>query len=316
MSPDQFLDFALNQLDERERRLVSDQVEREPEQALRLVRLRQRLTLLLDDGPGPEPPRDLAARTIALVAIRREQRTILDYVPARRAFRLTDLAVAAGIFLAGLLTLVPAVHRSRFSADLASCQFNLQQLGVALIGYANTHHAFPSTSASSEVPYAGSFAAFLRDHGAIRDSSVLDCPGNHRHTQLVPVPRYRELVEQHRRSPGFAPSLRQMDYAYALGYRDANRPSPLPERLPNDYPLLADHPPHQDDGQALEGNSPNHGARGQNVLMRDGRVRFLRSRAMGGDPDIYRNRYGRTAMGADPSDYVLGSGPAVPRLEP
>ena len=52
-------------------------------------------------------------------------------------------------------------------------------------------------------------------------------------------------------------------------------------------PVLADSPDHVDFATIREGNSPNHGRRGQNVLFGDSSVRWLGTRRAGPhDPDI------------------------------
>src|SRR5947207_3115330 len=80
-----------------------------PAAARSVDRLGRALHALLDDGESFEPPAGLARRTTRLVAeSARRRRTILDFVPVVVPFRPADIAVAAGIFLAGLLTLLPA----------------------------------------------------------------------------------------------------------------------------------------------------------------------------------------------------------------
>ena len=62
--------------------------------------------------------------------------TLLEQFSTRVPFRWADIAVAAGIFIAGTLTLLPAIHRSRERMNQAGCVFNLQQLGNSLGQYA------------------------------------------------------------------------------------------------------------------------------------------------------------------------------------
>ena len=102
------------------------------EQEVRLQCLRAAIERLVDDGTELEYPPDLARRTVAFVARnRRRPFSLLDYVPVSLPFRWADFAVAASIFIAGTLTLLPAIQRSRERMNQAGCVFNLQQLGKA-----------------------------------------------------------------------------------------------------------------------------------------------------------------------------------------
>ena len=108
------------------------------EPAVRVERLRQAINRLLDDGTPFEHPPGLAQRTVAFVARnRRRSRSLPDYVPVRVPFRWADFAVAASIFIAGVLTLLPAIQRSRERMNQAGCLFNLQQLGNSFGQYAS-----------------------------------------------------------------------------------------------------------------------------------------------------------------------------------
>src|SRR5262245_28649055 len=112
------LDFALGLLDDRRCELVEAERTSDPALSDRLDRLEAAIGRLLDDGDEIAPPRDLATRTIERAAeLRSRRRSILDFAPARMPFRWGDLAVAAGIFLAAVATLLPALNKSRASAD-------------------------------------------------------------------------------------------------------------------------------------------------------------------------------------------------------
>ena len=71
-------------------------------------------------------------------------------------------------------------------------------------------------------------------------------------------------------------------------------------------PVLADQPDHEDFLTIRDGNSPNHGGRGQNVLFGDGSVRWFHSRLVGPyDPDLYLNNDHQPRPGVHVSDSVL-----------
>ena len=146
MNADQMIDYVLGQLDGPDRERMEQTMNGDPRIASRVDGLGRTLPLLLDDGFAPKPPPALARRTLTLVAQSRSRprsRSILDYIPVRVPFRWADLAVAASIFIAGILTLVPAIQRSRERMNEAGCLFNLQQLGHSFAQYASINPVVP-----------------------------------------------------------------------------------------------------------------------------------------------------------------------------
>ena len=113
MNADQLIDYVLGQLDGNDREQIEHAVKTDPDVALKVERLGRSIHLLLDDGKTVEPPSGLARGTLAMVAQSRlKPRSILDYVPTRVPFKWADFAVAASIFIAGVLTLLPAIQGS------------------------------------------------------------------------------------------------------------------------------------------------------------------------------------------------------------
>src|SRR5947209_16036932 len=109
MNADHMIDYVLGRLEDPDREHLEAVLHTDPEAAARVQRLTRTVHLLLDDGDPFPHPAGLAARTLAMVARSRNRpRSILDYVPVRVPFRWADLAVAATIFIASVLTLVPA----------------------------------------------------------------------------------------------------------------------------------------------------------------------------------------------------------------
>src|SRR5207245_6701486 len=120
-----------------------------------------------------EPPLGLARRTVQYVAEssqQRQRRTILDFRPVTVPFRLADVADAACILFAGLLTLLPAVQKSRERMNVAGCGYNLQQLGRALWQYGSQHHHYPFGPELNPRAPAGAFLALLHDGGLLSDN--------------------------------------------------------------------------------------------------------------------------------------------------
>jgi prepilin-type processing-associated H-X9-DG protein len=309
MKADEMIEYVLGQAEGPERERLEQSLRDDGESAARVERLRQAIHRLLDDGTPFEHPPGLARRTIAFIARnRRRPRTLLEYVPIRVPFRWADFAVAAGIFVAGVLTLLPAIQRSRDRMNQAGCVFNLQQMGNSLAQYASLHPALPYPPAHRSDAHAGTFAAILHDAGVLNDPRILDCPCNgacpHVGKELVSF----DQVEQIRRTdPARYQRMLCWDYAYNVGYRHASgRPGPLEVENASRIPVLADQPDHQNHLEIKDGNSPNHGGRGQNVLFGDGSVGWFRTRHISPhDPDLYLNNDRQPRPGVHVQDSVL-----------
>lgn len=306
MNADDLLDYQLGQMDETRRERFEQEVATDPPLAQRSALLALALHDLLDDERGLDPPPGLAERTIARVDQQRTQPRIFDFSPVRVPFRWADVAVAAGIFLAGLATLLPAVHRSRSQMQQAACTFNLQKIGLALSNYANANHTYPHTPPGYP---AGYFAVQLQDAKLLEDTSILTCPCRGDDVRIKSLPGCREFDAMMAASPLECQQLLGHEYAYHAGFR---RPGgdvgPVPRELAVQapLPLVADLPPMDDFRGVREGNSPDHGGGGQNVLFNDMSVRWLRSRALPNlDPDIYLNKDRQPAIGLDSSDVAL-----------
>jgi len=294
---------AEHEPDERLRHLDHDQ-------ARRLECLRIAVDRLLDDGSDPEFPSELARRTVAFVARnRRRPMTLLDHVATRLPFRWADFAVAAGIFIAGTLTMLPAIHRSRERMNQAGCVFNLQQLGNSLAQYASLHPFLPYPPSNRPDTHTGMFAVILHDAGVLDNLSVLDCLCNGACPHATKELASFEQVDKIRKTdPDTYRRMLCWDYAYNVGYRrtSSGAPGPVEAIQASQIPVLADQPDHQDFLTIREGNSPNHGRRGQNVLFGDCSVRWFHSRLVAPhDLDLYLNNDHQARPGVHVSDSVL-----------
>lgn len=291
MKPDDLLDYSLGQLEGHPLRVFEAELARDPDLAARADRLTLALRQLLDDGATFEPPQDLAKRTLAFVADRTSRRAILDFVPKRVPFRWADVAVAAGILLAGLLTLFPAIKSGREQMNQAACAFNLQKLGTNLASYATRHQHYPRVSGAGAGTPVGWYAQALEKEALLPDSKALHCPCK----SDCPTDTLRT-------------NPHHMDYAYNVGYVDSKsgRAEPITPWLSATVPLLADQPPHDGSGQVLEGNSPNHGRRGQNVLFSDLHLRWLSTREVGPhDRDLFLNQKNQPQPGVSVQDAAV-----------
>jgi prepilin-type processing-associated H-X9-DG protein len=309
MNAEKMIEYALSKpavadIESDERGLSLD-----PEQRAQLARLRMAIQGLVDDGADFEPPAGLAFRTVGFVARnRRRPTTLWDQVATRLPFRWADFAVAAGIFIAGTLTLLPAIHRSRERMNQAGCVFNLQQLGNSLAQYSSMHPFLPYPPSNRSDTHAGMFAVMLHDAGVLDNLAVLDCPCNGATPgSMKDLATFEQIDRIRKTDPEAYRSMLRWDYAYNVGYRHASSgPGPLEVMHASQIPVLADQPDHQDFLTIREGNSPNHGGRGQNVLFGDGSVRWFYTRLVGPyDPDLYLNNNREPRPGVDVSDSVL-----------
>jgi hypothetical protein len=308
MNADAMLDYTLGQLDDARREQLEREMTADPALAARLDRLDRNLRRLLDDDGPPEPPEDLARRTVTLVAERRRRPSYLDLAPVRVPFRWADLAVAASLFIACMLTLIPALKRSRETSHMAACTNNLRELGVALNRYAATHQTFPAIPIGQSAPFAGTYVLQLNEASLLPDVSVLDCPCNGSNHIPHNLPRLETLAKMGPSQACEHPCLSKPDYAYTLGFVHNGRPVPLPVSVSNDFPVLADQPPFADSVEILEGNSPNHRGAGQNVLFTGGHVIWHPTRRVGNDHDMFLNEQMRPAPGVRQGDHVLAPG--------
>jgi hypothetical protein len=309
MSADQMIDHVLGRLEGPDRERMENTLARDAELSGRADRLGRAISLLLDDGSSHEPPPGLARRTLTLVAQARSRpRSLFDFVPVRVPFRWADFAVAASIFIAGMLTLLPAIQRSRERMAQEGCIFNLQQLGHSLAQYASLHPSYPyPPSHQSDAP-AGTFAAFLHDAGVLNDFSILDCPNNGPCAyRTVDLPSFDQLAELRTTDPAKYQKMLCWDYAFNVGYRHrSGSVGPLESTLPITVPVVADQPAHENYMRILTGNSPNHARRGQNVLFSDGSVRWLPTRRVSpDDADLYLNNRRELQPGLNAQDSVL-----------
>jgi prepilin-type processing-associated H-X9-DG protein len=210
--------------------------------------------------------------------------------------------------IASLLALTPAILRGRERWTRAACAQNLQNVGVKLQQYAATQNEFPFVSPDGQVTHGGAILCRLKEKGIPIGPRDLHCPCNG--ADLSNADSYPdEATMRHllNRSPEKAHQLLPADYAFHAGYRlPTGKPGPLPARPVASVPLIADRPPYDNTGMILEGNSPNHRGRGQNVLYADGHVVWQTNRWVSPrDADLYLNNENRLSYGVSPEDSVL-----------
>jgi len=309
MSAEQMIDYVLGKVDGAERERLDQAIRQDGELSARVEVLRVSIYRMVDDGATFEHPPGLSRRTVAFVAKnRRSHRTLQDYVPIRLPFRWADLAVAASILAAGVLTLLPAIQRSRERMNQAGCVLNLQQLGNGLAQYASLNPSLPYPSSTNADLPSGTWAVILHDAGCLNDPRLLDCPCNGACPQVTSdLANFDQLDQIRRTDPERAQKMLPWDYAYNVGYRHASgKPGPVDSRQSSLIPVLADQPDHDKFQTIRHGNSPNHRGRGQNVLFGNGSVHWFRTRRVSpNDPDLYLNNNQLPQPGVHQGDSVL-----------
>ena len=303
MTAQDMLDHAFGLLDEPRRTACERALAADPETAERAAHLGAALALMIDDDEDIEPPVGLAERTIVAIETRKRRPQLLDFAPTRVPFRWTDLAVAATVLIAGLLTLTVPLLKSREQMDQTACAFNLGKLGVSLAKYSSTHGSFPFVPAGDPV---GAYGVMLHDTHDLTDPTILSCPCATKGKGQPALPDYekfRKIV----RSPDACQSLLGTQFAYHVGYRGPGGETvPVPDSPPGILPIASDAPAVDDEGHIRDGNSPNHGARGQNVLFSDGHVSWLRNRWISeADHDLFLNANHKPAAGLHQADSSL-----------
>ncbi len=325
---EQLLGHLLGVLEDAEERQVVERLVDEPQLRDELHSVREQLKPLQAAARCEfEPPAGLAARTCRFVAERAaaESRPLPDTVipaseipasdiavPGDGGIRWVDVVMAASIFLAAGLLIIPALQNSRFNARLAACQNNLRQLGLALTQYSESQNGyFPAVPTKGRLAAAGIYAPMLRSTGLLPETSNVVCPASPlaERRETLKVPSVDELLAA---SAPAVPEMQQTmggSYGYNLGYvNDGHYQSPRNLRRSN-FALMADAPSTELPGY----QSMNHSGRGQNVLFEDGRVRFLATpKPEVVNDDLFTNDNGLVAAGTHSNDSVIGSSTTPP----
>jgi uncharacterized protein DUF1559 len=255
-----------------------------------------------EQPPSFEPPQGLAARTCRFIAAQSQPAAVS--APPRR-FRWADLVAVAAVLVIGISLFFPWLVNSHIASQIAACENNLRQLGVALQDYSNRHGSFPWPEGSGPRAAAGIYAPTLVTFEQLPHTVFL-CPSSSlaRGRGEFRVPTLDELDQA--TGPTLVALQNSMggDYGYTLGYIEGGKlQKPRSGGRPM-FPILADAP-----SDTLPGRvSANHRGQGQNLLCEDGHVRYLvkvPSAELLDDP--FHNRDGRVAAGLDRDDAVIGT---------
>lgn len=307
---DQLLGYLLDALEPSEQEEVEASLSQDAQLQEAMSRLHEKLALL-DDGANFEPPPGLAARTCQFVAARQAVAPKPGCAAAASGWRVQDMIVGGGVFLAACMLLFPAIAHSLASARISQCQNNLRMMGLALGQYSDFHAGqFPFVPQRGPLAVAGVYGPLLMDARLIDDPALLVCPTSALAEQAdeFAVPKLKRLV---RAAAADLPALQSRaggSYGYTLGYCENGRYRGHRNCGRVRFALMADSP-----GEMANGRSGNHEGTGQNVLFEDQHVAWLKQCRVSNYGDhIYVNSLGYVGAGIGRDDAVIGDSSARP----
>ena len=315
---EQLLGYLIGALDEVEHGEVETCLKKDRRYQHELELLHESLEPLRAGEADLAPPAGLAARTCQAVAAHRAaQATAPNVVPnssleplaAPQQWSFADMAVAAGIFLAAGMLLLPAIQQSRVIAQRTDCQNNLREIGRALEKFSETRNGlFPAIPAEGNQAVAGIFSLRLLEGGFLNSSEPLFCGSQSQQRgaegkDQFRIPSSEELDQANGEQLVRLQRMLGGSYGYSLGHAVNGRYRPVRNRGRANFALVADAPCNELDGF----RSSNHGGCGQNVLFEDGHVDYMKNCARAGCSDhIFLNDADVMAAGLHPDDAVIG----------
>jgi hypothetical protein len=214
---------------------------------------------------------------------------------------MVDVSVAAGILVAALSVVVPAVIQSRANAERLACQDRLQSTYAGIAKYADMHQgALPIAKVSTGFEgKAGIYAPLLRAGGYLDKEELVVCPGSELAEDQFRVPSIEELRKVRGLQLKRLMRRRGGTYAFAIGYREDGKYRTLVLRPGANFPLMADLP--DKDGKPVG----HHGGCGRNVLSADGRTVYIHTGCWDKQDNLFANDEGQIDAGMSKHDSVL-----------
>ena len=303
---DQLLGYLLGALEPAEREEVEARLLVDAKLQHDLACLRHKVDdlPLADDRDECDPPAGLAARTCNYVAARAV--VAPKHVPAAvGGWRIQDMVVGGGIFMAACMLIFPAIAHSLSSARIANCQNNLRNIGVALGQYSDYYGGFfPLVPEQGPLAVAGMYGPVLTELRLVETPTILVCPSSPlaEERERFTVPVLAKVIATPAADLPLVQSRMGGSYGYTFGYNENGHYLGHRNRGRGNFALMADSP-----GEKSGDPSPNHGGGGQNVLFEDMHVSFLKHcRISGCDDHIYMNRDNYVGAGIGSDDAVIG----------
>lgn len=245
----------------------------------------------LDLNPQPEPPEDLADRTLAKIAAVQRTNALLamqQIAPRRSTFSLKELMAVAAMLLVMAGVLVPALNKARQRSNAGLCAMQMGQIGNALQTYGINHEGrLPAAGETGQwlarddtPPVSNSRCLFrLLQKQYLNSPVVFQCPS---------VGGASFVLESHMRD---FPRAEHISYSYQYSLDDHGVPcnDPAVATKSSEMAILADQTPIFAGGafrpDRLDApHSENH-SDGQNVLYLDGHVPWVTTSDVGVDGD-------------------------------
>lgn len=305
--------YLLHALEPAERAQVDAELGRDPELKRELELLERSLLPLEPDREGYAPPIGLASRCCEYVATQGKVRRAPPVAPPTSRWRMSDMAVAAGVFLAATLLFWPAMNQSRYAARVRGCQNNMRQIGMAFQSYSDAHPGkLPAIHAKHKLNRSGLYAVILLQNKLLGEQRLIICPASQlaEEPQNLNVPTLAELeaatpAEQERMVKMMGGS-----YGFSLGYHHEGQYTAPLALGRSTHVILADAPSQNVEDDRI---SNNHGSCGQNLLFEDFHVEYVTGcRSRDCRDHIFLNRNGVQAAGLDSDDVVIGTSDASP----
>jgi prepilin-type processing-associated H-X9-DG protein len=327
---DLLIRYLLGELDEPAQRQLEERLRQSPELRRELSYLQACFSESGEAGPNVgDPPPGLAQRTTEQVTnlsddevapVRSGVFSAIEPPSSPASWSMADISVAAGVFLAVSMLLLPALRGSRDTSRKNVCANNQRQIGRLLVRYADDHNGYLPRVGPQE--NAGIFAARLVKEGYVTADELkllLVCPASKQREQLatgefvIAIPTIDRVPvaplavnERQPRPIGFS-------YSYVFGYVDRSRYHCYRTRRRACEPILADAAKFDASGRP---QIANHNGCGINVLFADGHVGWQKILSVPGLDDwLYVNRLNQAAAGQGPDDVVLGGSDATPRVD-
>jgi len=279
---------------------------------------------LLDHLPAEDPGDLLIERTLQAIREARQRENAqrdnaaATVEPNGFGVRWNDVLAVAAMILITLSIAMPMVSHNRANARKVACESNLAAAGFGFGKYAGDHQGQMPAVASrpgdtwwnvntfDKDGYAESNSAhaFVLIRGGYVDAASFNCPENH-HAVQVTI-KMRDW-----------PNAKAVSFSYQNQFTD-QRPKWGRDADQQTIAVLADKNPLFVSGKQVETDrgedellSPNHmRLGGQNALISDGSVRFIRIPVLNNGDNIYHARdvkaaYTGTETPADKSDTFL-----------
>lgn len=312
------IDYLTGRCDEQTRLGVAERLK--TDEALKALRQDIANTLAaMDTAPQPDPPADLAERTMAHIfsqtaAGSKPSRRQLGWRDIRPTFSLRELITVASIILIISAVFVPSMRQARQQRDEILCASRVGQLGSALQTYANSNNGYlpvPRGAGRRWLPAPGepvssnSTALYRLIKLKIAEPVLFQCPSVGQNSFVISATR------------DDFPAARYVNYSYqhSLGPGDLTIHNPALKGSTGKMIILADMTPVFRNGRfqrerVHETTSDNHNHRGQNVLYLDMHVNWVNNASAGVDDNniflvegVYD--YDGDEAPADPSDTFL-----------